>query len=54
MDITGREIHLAARPVGEPKATDFHLAEVTVRQVEDGEVLLRNSSCPWTPTCGGG
>ncbi len=42
MDITGREIHLAARPVGEPALTVFHLAEVRVREVQDGEILVRN------------
>ncbi len=42
MSVTGREIQLAARPVGEPKPTDFRLAEVAVREVEDGEILVRN------------
>ncbi len=35
----GREIRLTARPVGEPKPTDFELAEV---EVPDGEVVVHN------------
>ena len=38
----GREIRLAARPVGEPKPTDFALAEVDVPTPADGELLVRN------------
>ena len=34
-----REIRLAARPIGEPKPTDFELAEV---DLPDGEVVVRN------------
>ena len=37
-----REIRLAARPVGEPKPTDFALAEVDVPAPADGELVVRN------------
>lgn len=37
-----REIQLAARPVGEPKASDFQLAEVEIGDPADGELLVRN------------
>ena len=38
----GREIRLTARPVGEPKLSDFDLAEVEVAAPADGELLVRN------------
>jgi NADPH-dependent curcumin reductase CurA len=38
----GREIRLAARPVGEPKPTDFALAEVDVPAPADGDLVVRN------------
>jgi NADPH-dependent curcumin reductase CurA len=37
-----REIRLAARPTGAPTASDFELAEVELREPEQGEVLVRN------------
>jgi NADPH-dependent curcumin reductase CurA len=37
-----REIRLAARPVGEPKPTDFELAEVDVPAPADGELVVQN------------
>jgi NADPH-dependent curcumin reductase CurA len=37
-----REIQLAARPVGEPKQSDFRLAEVEVPDPGPGEALVRN------------
>jgi NADPH-dependent curcumin reductase CurA len=37
-----REVALAARPEGEPKASDFELREVPEPTVADGEVLVRN------------
>src|SRR4051812_2729944 len=37
-----REIRLAARPVGEPKPSDFELAETEVREPADGEIVVRN------------
>ncbi len=42
MPLTGREIHLAARPQGEPAPGDFRLVEVDVPDPADGEVLVRN------------
>ena len=42
MSTIGREVRLAARPQGEPKPTDFELAEVEVPAPGDGEVLVRN------------
>jgi NADPH-dependent curcumin reductase CurA len=37
-----REIRLAARPVGEPKAGDFELVETDLREVGEGEACVRN------------
>jgi NADPH-dependent curcumin reductase CurA len=37
-----REIRLAARPQGEPKPTDFDLAEIDVREPAYGELVVRN------------
>jgi NADPH-dependent curcumin reductase CurA len=37
-----REIVLAARPQGEPRASDFELREATDREPGDGEVAIRN------------
>jgi NADPH-dependent curcumin reductase CurA len=37
-----REVALAARPEGEPKASDFELREVPEPPLADGEVLVRN------------
>ncbi len=42
MPRTAREIQLAARPEGEPRDTDFRLAEVEVPDPGPGEVLVRN------------
>src|SRR5687768_5314265 len=38
-----REIRLAARPSGEPKPSDFELAEVEVGEPGDGEIVVRNT-----------
>jgi NADPH-dependent curcumin reductase CurA len=43
MSISSREIRLAARPDGEPKPTDFELAEVQLPDPGDGQVLVRNT-----------
>jgi NADPH-dependent curcumin reductase CurA len=40
---TGREIHLVARPDGEPRSGDFRCAEVDLAEPSDGEILVRNS-----------
>ena len=37
-----REIRLAARPVGEPKPTDFELAVIDVPTPADGDIVVRN------------
>ncbi len=38
-----REIRLAARPQGLPRASDFELAETSVPEPADGEALIRNA-----------
>ena len=38
-----REIHLAARPEGEPKGSDFSLVETDLPDPGDGEVLVRST-----------
>ena len=43
MTRTSREVQLAARPVGEPKPSDFRLAEVEVGDPGPGQVLVRNT-----------
>jgi NADPH-dependent curcumin reductase CurA len=43
MTQVSREIRLAARPVGEPKPSDFELAEVEVGEPGPGEVLVKNT-----------
>src|SRR4051794_12956390 len=40
---TSREIHLAARPVGEPTLEDFVLVEVEMPDPAEGEVVIRNA-----------
>lgn len=42
MSETSREIHLAARPQGEPVESDLRLAEVEVPDPGPGELLVRN------------
>ncbi len=37
-----KEIRLASRPVGMPKASDFELAEVDVPEPGEGEILVQN------------
>ncbi len=48
-----RQIQLASRPEGEPKLTDFRLAESEAPAPKDGEVLLRRSGFRSIPTCAG-
>ncbi len=43
MSQTSQEIHLAARPEGEPKDSDFRLVEADVADPGPGEVLIRNT-----------
>jgi NADPH-dependent curcumin reductase CurA len=40
MTMTSRQFRLAARPVGEPKASDFRLAQVPLPQAADGEFVV--------------
>ncbi len=40
--ITGREWHLAKRPSGAPDAADFRMETVSLPELADGEVLVRN------------
>src|SRR5690242_16141568 len=37
-----REVRLAARPVGEPKPSDFELVDVPTPEPAEGELLVRN------------
>ena len=39
---TSREVHLVARPVGEPAPTDFSVVETSVGEPGPGQVLVRN------------
>jgi NADPH-dependent curcumin reductase CurA len=41
--LTSREIHLRARPIGDPSLDDFTLATVEVPAPSDGEVTVRNA-----------
>ncbi len=43
MPVTSREIRLAARPRGAPVPGDFELAEVELRDPEEGQFLIRNA-----------
>ncbi|ULH16555.1 NADP-dependent oxidoreductase [Deinococcus sp. KNUC1210] len=40
--MTSREVQLAARPQGAPRPSDFHLADVTLPPLENGQLLVRN------------
>src|SRR5437763_10439027 len=42
MPQSSREVQLAARPQGEPKPSDFRVAEVEVADPGEGELLVRN------------
>ncbi|MEV0199775.1 NADP-dependent oxidoreductase [Nonomuraea sp. NPDC050691] len=42
MPVTSREVHLIARPVGEPEPTDFSLVETALPDPGDGQILVRN------------
>ncbi|MFI7449268.1 NADP-dependent oxidoreductase [Nonomuraea sp. NPDC049714] len=41
--LTSREIHLAARPSGEPAPADFALARTVLPDLADGQILVRNT-----------
>ena len=40
--VRSREVQLAARPIGEPKLSDFKLIERELPPLSDGDVLVRN------------
>ncbi|WP_166355903.1 NADP-dependent oxidoreductase [Phytoactinopolyspora limicola] len=40
---TAHEIHLAARPTGEPEPSNFTLVETEIPDLVDGQVLVRNT-----------
>ncbi|HTZ42307.1 MAG TPA: NADP-dependent oxidoreductase [Jatrophihabitans sp.] len=42
MPFTGKEVHLVARPVGEPTTDDFAVREATVPDPGPGQVVVRN------------
>jgi NADPH-dependent curcumin reductase CurA len=42
LPLTSREIQLASRPVGRPVPENFRLAEVSLPELKDGQVLVRN------------
>ena len=43
MSVTSRAWQLIARPVGEPKPTDFRLAETEIADPGPGQILVRNT-----------
>ena len=43
MSVTSREWQLIARPVGEPKASDFRLLKAEVADPGPGQILVRNT-----------
>jgi len=42
MSIVNREWHLAARPVGEPTASDFSFVSAELEELAQGQILVRN------------
>ncbi|MFE5284894.1 NADP-dependent oxidoreductase [Nocardia sp. NPDC056611] len=42
MTVKNREVHLAARPQGEPVATDFRIVTADVPEPRSGQVVVRN------------
>lgn len=42
MSLRSRQVHLVARPIGEPRPSDFAVVEVDVPEPADGEVLVRS------------
>ncbi len=41
MPVTSTQVQLAARPVGDPKPTDFRIVTVDLPEIKDGEILCR-------------
>lgn len=50
MTLKNRRITLARRPVGLPKSEDFALVSETVREIEDGEILVRTAYLGISPS----
>ncbi|WP_312181173.1 NADP-dependent oxidoreductase [Arthrobacter sp.] len=46
---TSREIHLASRPEGWPTDENFRLTEVSVPELQDGQILVRNTNMSVDP-----
>lgn len=42
MPVSSKEVHLVARPVGEPRPTNFQVVEATVDDPGPGQILVRN------------
>lgn len=42
MSVNFKEVHLKARPVGEPQASDFEVVDATLDSPGTGEVLIKN------------
>lgn len=42
MPASSKEVHLVARPVGEPRPTDFQVVEATVDDPGPGQIVVRN------------
>ena len=41
MPIKATQIELAARPVGDPKHSDFNIVQVDLPEIKEGEMLCR-------------
>jgi NADPH-dependent curcumin reductase CurA len=46
-----REIRLASRPLGLPTVANFALARAELKELQDRQVLVRNSFMSGTHTC---
>ncbi|RCV48286.1 NADP-dependent oxidoreductase, partial [Marinitenerispora sediminis] len=49
MPVTSREVHLVARPEGEPRPSDFTLVERLLPDPRDGQLLVRNTAVSVDP-----
>lgn len=54
MPLSSREWHLAARPAGEPKPSDFAFVTTAVPDRARGRWSYATTSFPSIPTCGAG
>ena len=41
MSVTSTQIELAARPVGDPKPSDFKIVNADLPEIKEGEMLCR-------------